>query len=719
MRHLVPMLLFVVVAGGLTGLAAHTVNRGPFQRGLTTVEIGAWTEATSDDARNISPYGRILGALAQEGPTAIQDTRRLQTLVFLPLFALGVFALAWRRAGPWGAAGAGIAATAVAPATLHAGSFHPGLLAGGIGLLALAALNDGARWGGWIAAALLGAVIARLDPALGWALFVLLAGYAWVSRSGPPRWVRLAVVAGLWLGVGAGLGTLTPQGVLPQVNGFEAYQGNGTPATGLNPRRTADPPLSWWTASDFVRGASLEQERGVTFQEAERFWRGKAARSPLSDPLGTLRRSGLKSLAALQSDPLPHGVSTAYLLERTESATLPVTVWMARILLPLGIVGVVLARRRMGGAVWLGVLSGVVAAWFTYAAPEGRAITVGALLVAGAVLVRWSGEGPMMRRVAAGGVGILAVALFGLWVPRALPGMAVQSEDAFQLGALYDQEGRGSTALREYERAMRLDPQSPTPRFAIAGMLARDNVLPESRRELEFLREQNPDFYAGLLALSRVYQQLELYVEAAGVYGDLIRLDPYNPELLNNLGTLYVQIGYFEQAMVAFRNALALAPDYTVAQENLAALEGGGISSGSADGRVMTDVSSAQEIIIGRLGAGDAEGAESALAEARDRFGDAPELDYAEGTLWLINGDPARAVAVFENALDTPLATTVVFRNNLGAAYMAAGETCKAICIWKLALADNPNNRRVQLSVAQAQAEADSVGTVCDCGDTD
>jgi tetratricopeptide (TPR) repeat protein len=409
-------------------------------------------------------------------------------------------------------------------------------------------------------------------------------------------------------------------------------------------------------------------------------------------------------------DPLPGTVSSAFLMEEAEDPwPLRISVWCGRILVPLGLVGIGLALGR--GSAWLlaGVFGGVVASWTTYAGPPTQLLSTVFGLSGLAFLIRRLIDSPARGRLRAGWLGAGAVVLLGVLPSRGLvPGLAVQGEDHVQLGAMFEREGRGSTAYREYERALRLEPDNPYPRLATAGMLARDNVTQEAVTELERLREDHPEFVPGLLGLVRLYQTQQKWVEAAAIYGDLIRIEPWNPEHWNNLGTMYVQIGNFEQANRALESALGVDPGYQVARDNLESLrERGfapGIPAGADSMRIM------EEAVLSRIRSGNFTAADSALAAAYARFGErSPQLQFLEGTLHLTRGDPAGAVPLLE-AARAGLGPTVPLLSNLGTAYAGAGRFAEAKKQFEAALVLQPGNLQVQRSLAQVEAVLDSLG---------
>ena len=240
-------------------------------------------------------------------------------------------------------------------------------------------------------------------------------------------------------------------------------------------------------------------------------------------------------------------------------------------------------------------------------------------------------------------------------------------------------------------------------------MLVRDNVTEEAIRELESLREGNPDFLPGLAILARLYERQQRWAEASSVYGELIRLDPFNLEYMNNLGTIYVQMGFYDQAVQAFQSALAIDPNYESAKVNLAALQERGLAPGGGD--AADPLRTAQEQILGFVRVGNAAAADSAIQVAYERFGrTTPDLVFVDGTVRLATGRAAEAVPLFES-VKAAFADSVIFLNNLAAAYAQSGRLAEAAATWEEALAVQPTNERIRRSLTQVRAQMDSLAT--------
>jgi tetratricopeptide (TPR) repeat protein len=723
-RALPLLVLFGLIVLALLALALP-LDRGPFTGSVQSVEGRFWESANrlhdhgrTELKRDLTPsplYSLVLSRVVRSGLGAIRDTRHVLVLLFLPLISLLVTALAWRSHPGWPAAVSGAATLVVAPVLLDVGTFTPAVPAVVLALCALLLLSFRAPTASWILAGVILAVVVRLLPLLGWTLALTVLIALALRRDTGKRWRALGFV-GAFLGVTIGLGVSGRLGAaIPSTVGIDVYRGHRSAASGVAPRRGDRDERRWWGPLDYLRESSRIKNERETTSEAAVYWTQRAAIEAVTHPVQELRRDGVKFLATFQGDPSPRGVSAAFMADRAENPwLLRVAIWAGRVFIPLGILGLVAGMWRGARTGDHGIsmlVAGAVAGWLagsiTFVDADHRLLSVVSALGGLAPLVHML-VGPTGRRPLWGAAGLVAILAFG-FLPAwgAVPGSGIIASDYLELGNAYDREGRGSAAMREYERASGLDPSDPYPRFAIAGMLARDNVLDQATAELEHLREKRPEFVPGLSALAGLYQQQHHWQEAAAVFAELSRLEPWNPEHLNNLGTMYVQVGYFDQATKALEAALAIDPSYKLAADNLESLREKGLSPGAPAGADSLRI--AQETILARLRSRDFAAARTSLDSAYSRFGhERVELQFLDGTFYLLTGDSRRAIPLLESAAQR-MGDNVPVLANLATAYAGAGRFEDAKRVFNQALLLQPSNLQIQQSLRNIQATEDSL----------
>jgi len=696
MRRLIPVLVLVLGLGALVPAVLTTVDRGPFERTPVGREALRWDGAqASGPARDA--YDRMLTPLAGAELGAVQSARHRQGAVLLPLLAGLVFLLALPHVGAWYAVASGLLSVLMAPIVLGSTALVPALPAAVAALAGLVVLDRRRGLLGWAAAGFGAALAASLEPGLGWGAILLLFVAALIRPGGTRRPWALIALAVAWMGAGLAVGTLGSAS-LPEVSGVEAYQGHRAAASGVSPRRGDTDEGRWWTYPDFRRGAIRAADRSVGAGEVQVHWWKRAVEEGFRHPLSEARRGALHLLTSFQADPLPRDVSVAYLLQRTDGDGLLPLVWLTRFLLPLGLVGFWIGRRRVSAPLLVALLSGLVAATLTFADPDTRLLTVAGLVVGVGLFLRTMGSGPASSRWMGAALAVPAVLVWGLWPARGgVPGMQVQGDDAYFLGVLYDTEQRGSVAQREFDRALRIDPDNPYPLLALASMLARDQLYEEASRQLEPLVQRHPRFYPGLLLLARLYEQQQDWPEGARIYERLLQLEPWNAELLNNYGTILIQMGLYEEGAAALEAALRADPNYQLARENLEGLKARGFVPGAPPSGDPLRI--AQEGILSRLREGNTAAAEDSLQAAYGTFGRIPQLLYLEGLLRLAQGRGNEAVERMK-PLHESMKNDALFLNNLGSAYATAGDTASARRVWEEGLRLQPDNFRIRRNLA-------------------
>ncbi len=417
MKRWLPVLIFVAGLAALTAAAALTVSLGPFDRSPAGNEALYWGAAQKAakgelDGAALSAYPsplypRFLGVFAGDDVLAARTARRVLTFLFLPVVGALVYALARRRAGPWVSAVAAWLAVFAAPMVLSAGAFSPSMPAALLCGIALVTL-DGKR--GIVAWAVAGALVGlsgQFHGPLAWAVGALLVVMAVLrpkEQPGRRGWALcLGAFALLWVAASWGGATIAgSRSPLPPWRGVDVYRGHRAEASGVEPRRGDTDAQRLWVYRDFAREASRLSGERLTSAQTSAFWARKAVGEALRHPFAELKRTGVKILATYQGDPLPRDVSPDFLLERGETGALPVSMWLGRIALPLGLAGLVLARRRAGWILWIAALSGLLVALATFAEADARGLSVLGLAVGLALFLDrlWATRGAARVRTA-------------------------------------------------------------------------------------------------------------------------------------------------------------------------------------------------------------------------------------------------------------------------------------------------------------------------------
>jgi Flp pilus assembly protein TadD len=187
---------------------------------------------------------------------------------------------------------------------------------------------------------------------------------------------------------------------------------------------------------------------------------------------------------------------------------------------------------------------------------------------------------------------------------RSAPDAPLDAAEYERLGDQYARQGSLTLAFAQYERAFRVAPTAATARYK-RGMLFLTNGGPQdAKQEFLALIREHPDYAAAFEGLGQALLQLNdagpaeemfrsaiqidprlwrahvflgiLYdsqrrhEQAIDAYRAALALKPAHPDILNNLGMSYYLAGDFEQAIDSFQQALRAGGDGARISNNLA-----------------------------------------------------------------------------------------------------------------------------------------------------
>jgi tetratricopeptide (TPR) repeat protein len=198
-------------------------------------------------------------------------------------------------------------------------------------------------------------------------------------------------------------------------------------------------------------------------------------------------------------------------------------------------------------------------------------------------------------------------------------------------------------------------------------------------------------------ALGIAYGELGRYQEALDAYKEALRLKPDYAEAWNNLGNAYSDLGRYQEAIQAYKEALRLKPDYAEAWNNLAvAYRDQGryqeaIQAYKEALRLKPDLAEAWNTL------GNAHRDQGRYQEAVDAYKEAlrlkPDLAAAWNNLGVAYRDQGRyqeAIQAYKEALRLKPDDAKAWYN-LGVAYMDQGRYQEAIQAYKEALRLKPD----------------------------
>ncbi|MEA2600889.1 MAG: hypothetical protein QOF89_1881 [Acidobacteriota bacterium] len=406
-------------------------------------------------------------------------------------------------------------------------------------LWALAAARGHPGAGRWLAAgALLGVLALLRENALLLVPFLLpLAWSGWrafLRRSGAllgglvlallPVALRNGVVGGDFL-------PTTSQG------GVNFYIGNNPQADGTYQPIVPGKQIPALERREPVRIAEQATGRRLSPGEVSRYWLGRALAWARQEP-GAFLRLQIHKLGMFWSwYEWPDAVDYYYVKTLSPVLRLPLLEFGGAVLLALA--GLVLARRRLGpfAPALLFILGWMLSTVLFFLFSRYRLPVVPALLILGGVTLTALAEAwrTGSRRRAAGLAGI---ALTALLLPRAVGFEPRMDLVHYNLGRLYDEQGRSEEAREHYKAAFILNPKD---------FLASLNLGNHAARRGDWATA------------------LRFYQRAAA-------LEPRSDDAESNQGGVYLSMGDLGQAEAHLGRALALNPQNLPALQNAALL---------------------------------------------------------------------------------------------------------------------------------------------------
>ncbi len=409
-------------------------------------------------------------------------------------------------------------------------------------LWALAAARSHPGVGRWLTAgALLGILALLRENAL--LLIPFLLPLAWTREGGGRALLRRggALLAGLVLAllpvalrnglVGGDFLPTTFQG------GVNFYIGNNPQADGTYQPIVPGKQIPALERREPVRLAEQAAGRRLSAGEVSRYWLGRALVWARQEP-GEFLRLQVHKLGMFWSwYEWPDAVDYYYVKTLSPVLRLPLLEFGGAVILALA--GLVLARRRLGALApallflvgWM--LSTVIFFLFS----RYRLPGVPALLILGGVTLaalREAWRTGSRRRAA----GLAGIGLAALLLPRIVGFEPRMDLVHYNLGRLYDEQGRSDEAREHYKAAFILNPKDFLACLNLGNLAARQG-----------------DWATAL----RFYQRAAI-------------LEPRSDDVESNLGGVYLAMGDLDQAELHLGRALALNPQNLPALQNAALL---------------------------------------------------------------------------------------------------------------------------------------------------
>jgi tetratricopeptide (TPR) repeat protein len=137
------------------------------------------------------------------------------------------------------------------------------------------------------------------------------------------------------------------------------------------------------------------------------------------------------------------------------------------------------------------------------------------------------------------------------------------------LGIALEKEGRAAEAIRQYEEALRIQPDYALAHYNLGNGLLKKGLSDQAVIQYEEAIRSRPDFADARNNLGAALDMNGRTDEAIRQFQEAIRLKPDYTEAINNLGAAFDKKGQTDEAIRQFQEAIRLKPDYTQAHNNL------------------------------------------------------------------------------------------------------------------------------------------------------
>ncbi len=540
------------------------------------------------------------------------------------------------------------------------------------------------------------------------------------SRTGPRRWSRrVAAIALLMAGTAVAVSPPVihnvkagaPGAGIAAEGGIEFFIANNPRATGLRPTMAGED--TWWHGPRYAAAeASIEAGRQLGPGEVSRYWFGRGMGYIFRHPLSYLKLIVRKLGHFWGRHELTSGPTPLFIAEQWAPWSTPLMYGFS-VLGSLALAGVFVLRAKPYALAMAFPLIGALVFTLIYTggssarllALPSLAVISSAFIVEYLRAVRAKAYGFAVR---AGLALVVAVLIVNLVAP-ALSGVSPSpANDQRLLGVVYEVKGKGSIALDQFDRAVRMEPRNKACRLSLASMLASDGVADEAERQFlvaASLDSLSPTPYLGLANLYRrngLYEQSLRSLQAAQARA------PYDVGLAISLGRSCIEMGLYEQAEMYFRRILELDPENISAIDGLLELRDRGI-----DLRVSDDGKERPESVKAKIReamalirAGDIEGAKKLIDEVEAAAPDDLDVVFAVATWHLWAGEPEEAIEGYEKCLEDNPNNTIVM-NNLAAAYQQTGRNEEAVGLWRKILSLDPANAKAKANLDRYETDSE------------
>ncbi len=228
----------------------------------------------------------------------------------------------------------------------------------------------------------------------------------------------------------------------------------------------------------------------------------------------------------------------------------------------------------------------------------------------------------------------------------------------YQLALAYVTAGRNGSAARQLREAVGLDPGFQEASFLLAQLDLQTGDLDSGMVLLKGVLARDPGLLQARLLMGDAYRLKNDFADAQGIFQQLEKAFPKNPEIPLLSGSTYLQQSNENAAREQFNRVLQIQPGNETAQEELAELDLADRQFAAAQQRAETLIQkdpsrAAPEVLLAKvlMAQGQTNQAEAALSKATTLSGGSP-ANVLLAQLYFKAGQDARAMERLNATLD-------------------------------------------------------------------
>lgn len=273
----------------------------------------------------------------------------------------------------------------------------------------------------------------------------------------------------------------------------------------------------------------------------------------------------------------------------------------------------------------------------------------------------------------------------------------------------YDFNSQPGLALKEYERAAKLNSREPMPHLRLARYYLRAGKLDKSIQHLKIVLSLDPENVKAHYVLAQVYAVQKKYNLAAQEYEAILKNtpadDPDNLEVYIYLAQLYYSQDKYSKAIEQFKRILTLQPQNVAARYFLgtAHLDVGDRTQARECFRKVLAVNPDHDGALNSLAymhSEDGKDLDEALKMARKAVSLDPSNGAYYDTLgWVLHKRGMNAEALIALHKAESYVQDPIIYEHMGDVYQAAGEFILARKFWRKALDLEPNQPHIKSKI--------------------